>query len=93
VAWEKRWSTSLASLGLDEKGEMVKLVIVNGDITERRSTEEQLEHNSYHDALSGPPNRRLGQGYVSRRRSRPAAQKNCCPGNSRSHRASGAVAQ
>ena len=38
---------------------MVKLVIVNRDITERKRAEEQAEHNSVHDGLTGLPNRRL----------------------------------
>jgi PAS domain S-box-containing protein len=50
---------SIASAIRNEKGEVVKLVIVNRDVTERKRAEEQLEHNFFHDALTGLPNRRL----------------------------------
>jgi|SRR5579871_3224454 len=50
---------SIASTVSDGKGEVAKLVIVNRDITERRRAEEQLEHNLFHDELTGLPNRRL----------------------------------
>ncbi|HUA15179.1 MAG TPA: EAL domain-containing protein [Verrucomicrobiae bacterium] len=50
---------SLASTIRDANGEVAKLVIVNRDITERKRAEQQLEHNLFHDSLTGLPNRRL----------------------------------
>jgi PAS domain S-box-containing protein len=50
---------SLASAVRDGKGQVAKLVIVNREITERKRAEQELEHNLFHDALTGLPNRRL----------------------------------
>jgi len=64
---------SLASTIRDAKGEVAKLVIVNRDISDRKRAEEQLEHNLFHDPLTGLPNRRqfldrLENAYVRSRR-------------------------
>jgi diguanylate cyclase (GGDEF)-like protein/PAS domain S-box-containing protein len=56
---EWRVLESAASTIRDQHGEVEKLVIVNRDVTDRKHTEKLLEHNSFHDGLTGLPSRRL----------------------------------
>jgi diguanylate cyclase (GGDEF)-like protein/PAS domain S-box-containing protein len=49
---------SVASTIRDANGDVSKLVIVNRDITERKRAEQELEHNLFHDPLTGLSNRR-----------------------------------
>jgi len=69
---------SVASTIRDGKGEVAKLVIVNRDISERKRAEQQLEHNLFHDPLTGLANRRsfldrLQDAFVRSRRNQGQA--------------------
>jgi len=64
---------SLATTIRDGEGKVAKMVIVNRDITERKRAQEQLEHNLFHDPLTGLANRplileRLQTAFVKSRR-------------------------
>jgi PAS domain S-box-containing protein len=54
-----RFLESTSSVIQNPKGENDGLVIVNRDITERKRAEERLAHQSFHDGLTGLPNRAL----------------------------------
>jgi PAS domain S-box-containing protein len=54
-----RFVESTASAIRNHEGETDGLVIVNRDITDRKRAEEKLAHQSFHDGLTGLPNRSL----------------------------------
>ena len=62
--WRVLESTSNAIR--NRRGQVTQLVIVNRDITERKRIEERLEHEAFHDALTGLPNRNLFLDRVQR---------------------------
>jgi diguanylate cyclase (GGDEF)-like protein/PAS domain S-box-containing protein len=50
---------STANAVRNPKGEVEEIVIITRDITERKQAQEQLEHNAFHDPLTGFPKRNL----------------------------------
>jgi diguanylate cyclase (GGDEF)-like protein/PAS domain S-box-containing protein len=51
------WVLAGISLVRDSEGRCLHLIFQIQDITHRRSTEQQLVHDAFHDALTGLPNR------------------------------------
>lgn len=47
-------------------GSSAKILAVARDVTDRKRFEEQLEHQAYHDALTGLPNRRMLETYLDK---------------------------
>jgi PAS domain S-box-containing protein len=62
--WRVLESTSSAIR--NRRGQVTQLVIVNRDITDRKRMEERLEHEAFHDPLTGLPNRKLFLDRVQR---------------------------
>lgn len=68
-----RWMVCRGIAIRDEKGEAIRFVGSQRDISDRKEVEEQLLHNSFHDPLTGLPNRslfneRLEQAFIRYKR-------------------------
>jgi diguanylate cyclase (GGDEF)-like protein/PAS domain S-box-containing protein len=53
------WTSCVFSPHVTRTGEIMGVVGIVHDITDRKEAEEQLVHNAFHDALTGLPNRAL----------------------------------
>ena len=58
-AGELRWMHSRGKPILDAQGDVVRVIGVSQDITDRKRQEEEARFLAYHDTLTGLPNRRL----------------------------------
>ena len=51
------WFETLTKPIQDENGQVIKLQTTSRDVTQRVQVQQQLQHNAFHDALTGLPNR------------------------------------
>ncbi|HUP49792.1 MAG TPA: diguanylate cyclase, partial [Thermoanaerobaculia bacterium] len=59
------WISSVYRPHYDASGNIVGAIGLIRDITERKSAEQQIEYQAYHDALTGLANRRLFQEHLT----------------------------
>jgi diguanylate cyclase (GGDEF)-like protein/PAS domain S-box-containing protein len=59
------WISSVYRPHTDDSGNVVGVIGLIRNITERKSNEQQIEYQAYHDALTGLANRRLFQEHLS----------------------------
>src|SRR5262249_18928725 len=57
------WVSAVYRPHYDEAGQVIAVIGLIRDVTDRKNAEQQIEDQAYHDALTGLANRRLFQGH------------------------------
>jgi diguanylate cyclase (GGDEF)-like protein/PAS domain S-box-containing protein len=66
LQFDRRWVSVVYRPYVDDETDAISGVIaVARDVTERKSAEQEVEYQAYHDALTGLANRRLFQEHLS----------------------------
>jgi len=62
---DERWVSALYRPHYDGDGRVAGVIALIRDVTDRKSAEQQIEYQAYHDALTGLANRRLFQEHLT----------------------------